>query len=116
MNGYLVGVLQNTHKTEQNLNVIQKLLISLGNNVGGIVIILKRCGIMSCDMFGSSIDLIHHASHASTLNSNFDGPFKITALSYHFDIYYKRFSPVYMVPTYISSNQYCVLHQCIFQN
>ncbi len=45
---------------------------------------------MSCDMFGSSIDLIHHASHASTLNSDFDGPFKITALSYHFDIYYKE--------------------------
>jgi hypothetical protein len=109
MNGYLVRIVQNTHKTEQNLNVIQKPLISLGNNVGGIVIFLKRCGIMSCDMFGSSIDLIHHASHGSTLNSNFDGPFKITALSYHFDIYYKeipqRLSQMYMVPTYISSNQ-----------
>ncbi len=109
MNGYLVGVVQNTYKTEQNLNVIQKLLMSLGNNVGGIVILKKRCGIMSCDMFGSSIDPIHHTSHASTLNSNFDGPFKITALSYHFDIYYKEIpqslSQMYMFPTYISSNQ-----------
>jgi len=101
--------IQITHETEQNLNVIQKLLIRLGNNgnnVGGTVILKKRYGIMSCDMFGSSIDLIHHAS---TLNSDFDGPFKITALSYHFDIYYKeipqRLSQMYMVPTYISSSQ-----------